>query len=69
MSAAASGEVYRVDWVPGTDLLHGTCHCGTEHTAQDPVEMWEWMLAHPEHPGHPAVHEAHEAHEVRGRGA
>ncbi|MFF4313119.1 hypothetical protein ACWDFR_01465 [Streptomyces sp. 900105755] len=43
-----TGEVYRIDWLPGTDVLHGTCHCGAEHTAQDPVEMWEWMLRHPE---------------------
>ncbi|MFB6849126.1 hypothetical protein ACFCXS_30325 [Streptomyces sp. NPDC056373] len=44
---APTGEVYRIAWLPGTDTLHGTCHCGREHTAQDPVEMWEWMLAHP----------------------
>ncbi|MER7837793.1 hypothetical protein ABTY98_18285 [Streptomyces sp. NPDC096040] len=43
-----TGEIYRIDWLPGTDVLHGTCHCGAEHTAQDPVEMWEWMLGHPE---------------------
>ena len=42
-----TGEIYRVDWVPGTDVLRGTCHCGREHTAPGPVEMWEWMLAHP----------------------
>ncbi|WP_406377042.1 hypothetical protein OG788_36115 [Streptomyces sp. NBC_00647] len=47
-----TGEIYRVDWVPGTDVLHGTCHCGAEHTAKDPIAMWEWMLAHPE--GHEA---------------
>ncbi|MBQ0852166.1 hypothetical protein J8N05_28830 [Streptomyces sp. BH-SS-21] len=43
-----TGEVYRIDWLPGTDVLHGTCHCGAEHTAEDPVAMWEWMLGHPE---------------------
>jgi len=43
-SSTATGEIYRIDWLPGTDTLHGTCHCGREHTAQDPVEMWEWML-------------------------
>ncbi|MEU0058846.1 hypothetical protein [Streptomyces sp. NPDC006334] len=42
------GEIYRIDWLPGTDTLHGTCHCGAEHTAQDPTAMWEWMLGHPE---------------------
>ncbi|WP_089103869.1 hypothetical protein [Streptomyces hyaluromycini] len=46
--SAPTGEIYRIDWLPGTDVLHGTCHCGAEHTAQDPVEMWEWMLGHPE---------------------
>jgi len=47
MSRPHSAEVYRVDWVPGTDRLHGVCHCGAEHDGQDPVEMWDWMLAHP----------------------
>ncbi|MEJ1199028.1 MULTISPECIES: hypothetical protein [unclassified Streptomyces] len=46
-----TGEIYRIDWLPGTDVLHGTCHCGAEHTADDPVTMWDWMLAHPQ--GHP----------------
>ena len=44
--AGADAEVYRVRWLPGTDLLHGTCHCGAEHTDDDPVEMWSWMLTH-----------------------
>ncbi|MFI0780370.1 hypothetical protein [Streptomyces sp. NPDC021212] len=48
MSGAPSAEVYRIDWLPGTDVLHGVCHCGAERTAQDPVELWQWMLAHPE---------------------
>lgn len=43
-----TGEIYRIDWLPGTDILHGTCHCEREHTTQDPIEMWEWMLAHPQ---------------------
>ncbi|TJZ98350.1 hypothetical protein [Actinacidiphila oryziradicis] len=47
MSGRPTAEVYRIDWVPGTDVLHGTCHCGAERSGQDPVEMWEWMLAHP----------------------
>ncbi|MFD8568857.1 hypothetical protein [Streptomyces sp. NPDC059639] len=50
-----SGEVYRVDWLPGTDLLSGTCHCGARHEAEDPVALWEWMLAHPDHPGPPGL--------------
>ncbi|MDX3047869.1 hypothetical protein PV378_15345, partial [Streptomyces scabiei] len=51
--AFGTGEVYRIDWLPGTDILHGTCHCGREHTSQDPIEMWEWMLAHPRAHGTP----------------
>ncbi len=46
--SSRTGEIYRIDWLPGTDVLHGTCHCGAENSAQDPVEMWEWMLGHPE---------------------
>ncbi|MGW3567435.1 PDR/VanB family oxidoreductase [Streptomyces sp. NPDC000941] len=47
MSGPPTAEVYRVDWLPGTDLLHGVCHCGAERSAEDPVELWKWMLAHP----------------------
>ena len=34
--------------MPGTDTLRGTCHCGAERHAEDPVELWEWLLAHPQ---------------------
>jgi len=44
--------VVRIEWLPGTDLLRGTCHCSAQHEAQDPVAMWEWLLAHPD--GHTA---------------
>ncbi|MEV7341343.1 hypothetical protein [Streptomyces sp. NPDC093544] len=69
--SSPTGEIYRVDWLPGTDVLHGTCHCGAEHTAQDPIEMWAWMLAHPD--GHePPVSKAQSSeapsHEPRGHG-
>lgn len=47
MSAGPTAEVYRIDWLPGTDRLRGICHCGAENVAEDPVGMWEWMLAHP----------------------
>ncbi|MDG4808787.1 hypothetical protein O7634_18745 [Micromonospora sp. WMMD1120] len=40
-------RVYRIRWLPGTDTLRGTCHCGAERSADDPVELWEWLLAHP----------------------
>ncbi|BBJ41571.1 hypothetical protein SSPO_042890 [Streptomyces antimycoticus] len=54
-SGAPTAEVYRIDWLPGTDVLHGVCHCGAEHAAEDPVELWQWMLAHPTG-HHPADH-------------
>ncbi|WP_445518212.1 hypothetical protein [Streptomyces sp. NEAU-174] len=55
MSGTPTAEVYRIDWLPGTDVLHGVCHCGAERTAEDPVELWQWMLAHPTG-HHPADH-------------
>jgi hypothetical protein len=39
--------VLRVVWLPGSDRLQGTCHCGAVHVADGPVEVWEWLLAHP----------------------
>jgi hypothetical protein len=45
--------VLRVNWVPGSDRLRGRCHCGAELEADDPVTMWEWLLAHPDHPRAP----------------
>ncbi|MBY8871358.1 hypothetical protein K7640_05815 [Micromonospora sp. PLK6-60] len=41
-------RIYRVHWMPGTDTLRGTCHCGAERVADEPVELWEWLLAHPQ---------------------
>ncbi|TQM69035.1 hypothetical protein FHX41_2716 [Actinomadura hallensis] len=41
----------RVEWSPGSDLLTGICHCGAHRTAEDPAEIWAWLLAHPAHPG------------------
>jgi hypothetical protein len=43
-------KVLQVDWVPGSDQLRGRCHCGAEAVADDPVAMWQWLLAHPNHP-------------------
>jgi hypothetical protein len=39
--------VLRVVWLPGSDQLQGNCHCGAVHVADDPVEIWTWLLAHP----------------------
>lgn len=41
-------SVVRIEWLPGTDVLVGTCHCTATHSAGDPVSMWEWLLAHPD---------------------
>lgn len=51
MSAGISmlhgATVHRVHWKLGTDVLIGVCHCGAEHESEDPVELWDWLLAHP----------------------
>ncbi|HET9656968.1 MAG TPA: hypothetical protein VFP72_16575 [Kineosporiaceae bacterium] len=41
------GEVYRVEWVPGTDHLLGTCFCRAQHLDVDPISLWEWLYGHP----------------------
>jgi hypothetical protein len=46
---------YRVDWVLGTDLLHGQCRCGAERESEDPIELWQWLT------GHPVGHDEREA--------
>ncbi len=48
----AVSAVYRVDWMPGTDRLRGTCPCGATGEAADPAVIWQWLLAHPAHPAH-----------------
>ncbi|MBB4775038.1 hypothetical protein [Actinomadura livida] len=44
-----SGGRLRVEWSPGSDRLTGICHCGARRTAEDPAEIWTWLLAHPGH--------------------
>jgi hypothetical protein len=41
-------HVYRVHWVLGADQLQGVCFCGAGREFEEPVELWEWLLAHPE---------------------
>lgn len=41
-------SVVRIEWLPGTDTLLGTCHCSARYEADDPIRMWEWLLAHPD---------------------
>ncbi|WP_329457422.1 hypothetical protein [Streptomyces sp. NBC_01497] len=53
MTARVGGSVFRVHWVPGTDRLHGVCFCGAARDFEDPVDLWDWLLAHPEHPSAP----------------
>ena len=40
-------KVMRIVWMPGTDLLEGICHCSATHVCNDPLVMWDWLLAHP----------------------
>ncbi len=40
-------RVNRVYWLPGTDLLLAVCHCTAERDFDDPVRLWDWLLAHP----------------------
>jgi hypothetical protein len=56
-------RVYRIHWVLGTDRLRAVCHCGAERIFEEPVVLWEWLLAHPDGhtaagpPPHPRVRE------------
>jgi len=47
MTSVTGGTVYRIHWKLGTDVLIGVCHCGAVHESEDPVELWDWLLAHP----------------------
>ncbi|GII25731.1 hypothetical protein [Planosporangium mesophilum] len=47
--ATTDATVYRVVWQPGSDTLVGVCHCGAERDADDPIEVWQWLLSHPDH--------------------
>ena len=50
-------RVLRVEWMPGTDRLVGTCFCGVSQESEDPIAMWDWLLAHEEgHGGEGADH-------------
>lgn len=52
-------NVYRIHWLPGSDRLRALCHCGAERDFEDPVELWDWLLAHPD--GHRPPGEAEPA--------
>lgn len=47
--ASVDDGVYRIHWVPGTDRLLAVCFCGEKREFEDPVELWDWLLGHPEH--------------------
>jgi hypothetical protein len=47
--AVLGGErVYRIHWVLGTDRQRAVCFCGADRIFDDPVELWEWLLGHPD---------------------
>ncbi|MFG2652520.1 hypothetical protein [Streptomyces sp. NPDC048436] len=47
--AALTGDgVFRIHWVLGTDRQLAVCHCGAEREFEGPVELWDWLLGHPE---------------------
>jgi hypothetical protein len=35
-------------WKLATDVLVGYCWCGESHESEDPIELWEWLLDHPD---------------------
>lgn len=41
-------HVFRVVSQLNTDLLVGHCWCGAARSADDPIELWTWLLAHPD---------------------
>lgn len=43
-------RVTRVAWLPGSDRLVGECSCGASAEAGDPINLQDWLLAHPDHP-------------------
>ncbi|MEV8308272.1 hypothetical protein AB0P36_13135 [Streptomyces flavidovirens] len=44
-----TGEgVFRIHWVLGTDRLLAVCHCGAQREFEDPVQLWDWLLGHPD---------------------
>ncbi|HWN34342.1 MAG TPA: hypothetical protein VNP03_16450 [Pseudonocardia sp.] len=51
----AAPGLLRVVWLPGSDQLEGTCHCGAGYLADGPAEVWDWLLGHPvgHHPAPP----------------
>ena len=40
-------NTFKITWVPGQDTMLGICHCGAERIAEDPIELWMWLLGHP----------------------
>lgn len=43
-----SETIFTVEWLPGTDKLLGICHCDARKESEDPIELWDWLLGHPE---------------------
>ncbi len=47
-SMLSGDRVNRIHWIPGTDQLRAVCHCSAERDFEDPVQLWEWLLSHPD---------------------
>lgn len=47
MTMVTGRQVFRVVWSPGDDTLLGTCHCGATRLADEPADLWDWLLGHP----------------------
>lgn len=56
-SSAPAAHRYRIEWLPGSDELLGRCHCGAQRTGEDPIQLWQWLLGHPDGHQPPAVAE------------
>lgn len=52
VNGSAPGRVrerrFRVEWLPGSDQLLGTCFCSAQRVGSEPNEVWDWLLAHPD---------------------
>ncbi len=45
---SAPPPTFRVEWVPGSDTLRGTCFCGAACTEQEPASLLDWLQGHPD---------------------
>jgi hypothetical protein len=48
MSTDDRAHLFRIEWLPGDDLLVGVCFCGAQQTDDEPKPLWAWLFAHPD---------------------